>query len=73
MCAMLDDLLLWSEDGISCSSSDQCPGSRSRHQADVAHAYQVLKKGGVPDDHIVRSANHSFLYIDPRSTAQHCC
>mmetsp|Transcript_14739 Transcript_14739/g.44517 ORF Transcript_14739/g.44517 Transcript_14739/m.44517 type:complete len:505 (-) Transcript_14739:2015-3529(-) len=24
-----------------------------RHQADVAHAYQVLKKGGVPDDHIV--------------------
>jgi legumain len=24
-----------------------------RHQADVAHAYQVLAAGGVPDDHIV--------------------
>ncbi|KAG7673394.1 hypothetical protein Ndes2526B_g03161 [Nannochloris sp. 'desiccata'] len=24
-----------------------------RHQADVAHAYQVLSRGGVPDDHIV--------------------
>jgi legumain len=24
-----------------------------RHQADVAHAYQVLSRGGIPDDHIV--------------------
>jgi legumain len=24
-----------------------------RHQADVAHAYQVLSRGGIPDDHII--------------------
>ena len=24
-----------------------------RHQADVSHAYQILKKGGIPEDHII--------------------
>lgn len=24
-----------------------------RHQADVSHAYQIMKKGGIPEDHII--------------------
>ena len=24
-----------------------------RHQADVAHAYQIMKRGGIPADHII--------------------
>ena len=24
-----------------------------RHHADVAHAYQVMKRGGIPEDHII--------------------
>ncbi|KAJ1354497.1 hypothetical protein KIN20_011468 [Parelaphostrongylus tenuis] len=24
-----------------------------RHQADVAHAYQILKKNGVPEDNVI--------------------
>ena len=36
-----------------------------RHQADTLHAYQVLKKNGIPEDHIILMnyddiANHSM-------------
>ena len=24
-----------------------------RHQADVSHAYQIMKAGGIPEDHII--------------------
>lgn len=34
--------------------ADRWSNDMLRHQADVAHAYQVLKKGGIPDDRIVR-------------------
>lgn len=34
--------------------ADRWSNEMLRHQADVAHAYQVLKKGGIPDERIVR-------------------
>ena len=27
-----------------------------RHQADTCHAYQILKKNGIPEDHIIHLA-----------------
>ena len=39
--------------------ADRWPNGMPRHQADVSHAYQVLKKGGVPDERIVRFTDSS--------------
>jgi len=39
--------------------------SNYRHQADVAHAYQVLKEGGIPEDNII-----TFMYDDIANARQ---
>ena len=35
-----------------------------RHQADVAHAYQIMRRGGIPADHIV-----TMMYNDVASSS----
>ena len=33
-----------------------------RHQSDVCHAYQILKKNGIPEDHIIMIAKDDIAY-----------
>jgi legumain len=59
--------------GISLTSADHwgvlVAGSNGyynyRHQADVCHAYQILHKNGIPDDHII-----VFMYDDIAQNTQ---
>ena len=36
-----------------------------RHQADVSHAYQIMKAGGIPEDHII-----TMMYNDVASSSE---
>ena len=33
-----------------------------RHQSDVAHAYQILRRGGIPEDHIITMMVNDIAY-----------
>ena len=33
-----------------------------RHQADVSHAYQILRRGGIPEDHIITMMVNDIAY-----------
>jgi len=36
--------------------------SNYRHQSDICHAYQILKKNGVPEEHIIVIARDDIAF-----------